>query len=261
MERLLRIGFERVGRWVLGGTYQTEYCLDRHREKSNLLYSFVIGEEVKYIGKTTKTLHQRMGFYRNPGMRQSTNIRVKRNIIDALNLGQEVDIFVFVDNGLLFLGEYHINVAAGIEDSLITAIQPPWNLRGINTPQIDIRRDEIVNDEPDNNEQLTLVLQNVVIPIAIAQVSLGQSYYNKGFINLPVEQSNLLGSNNDRIDIHLNNERVIVGYINRDANRNNTPRIMGGVALRNWIQDNFTLNDNINIEILDIHSINIPLPN
>jgi hypothetical protein len=38
-----------------------------------------------------------------------------------------VAIYVLPDNGLLYYGGFHVNLAAGLEDSLVRELQPPWN--------------------------------------------------------------------------------------------------------------------------------------
>jgi hypothetical protein len=258
MERLLGIGFVRVGNWLLSENGETiDYQIDQHREKTNLLYVFAVHGEIKYIGKTTKKLFQRLGFYKTPGQSQSTNIRVNANIKAELIENQEVDIFVLIDNGLLLFGGYHINLAAGIEDALISAIEPPWNLRGISS--IERIKDELVNDEPNNYEQQDLVLKDRALAPILTRVTLGQTYYTGGYFNIPTAQSNSIGTHNDLIEIQLNNGDVIIGHINRNANTNNTPKIIGGPKLRDWIQNNFALNDVIKIEILDPNYINLLL--
>jgi len=40
---------------------------------------------------------------------------------------QEVDILAFADNGLLRYANFHINLAAGLEDGLIAELNPEWN--------------------------------------------------------------------------------------------------------------------------------------
>jgi hypothetical protein len=49
----------------------------------------------------------------------------------------------------------------------------------------------------------------------------------------------------------LGNPKVqIQGNVNRDANQNGTPRIMGGAELRNWFQRNYSQLDKVNVLIL-----------
>ena len=38
-----------------------------------------------------------------------------------------MDIFVLPDNGLLHYGLFHVNLAAGLEDSIVRELNPPWN--------------------------------------------------------------------------------------------------------------------------------------
>jgi len=92
----------------------------------HILYTFVLGTEVKYVGKSVRSLSKRMQNYKTPGASQSTNVKVRRKI---LGLGESniVDIYVFPDLGLLGFGKFHLSIAAGLEDSLINELKPAWN--------------------------------------------------------------------------------------------------------------------------------------
>jgi len=68
--------------------------------------------------------------YQNPGPTQSTNIKGNQKIGDLLNDGNQVDIYALPDNGLLHFGVFHINLAAGLEDNIVTTLNPPWNKTG-----------------------------------------------------------------------------------------------------------------------------------
>ena len=62
----------------------------------------------------------------------------------------------------------------------------------------------------------------------------------------------------DKIDIYCGVEgQRIVGYINRSANLNQTPRIMGGADLKNWFQNQCRVNDRMRIEVLAPNSIKL----
>ena len=126
LARLLEIGFVVVGRWALASDGIA--CeLTELADFPNSLYAFTVNGEVKYIGKTTQTLRSRMSTYRKPAPSQSTNIRNNRSIYEALNQGKRVEIYIFRDTGLMKLGGFHLNLAAGLEDSLIRDLNPPWN--------------------------------------------------------------------------------------------------------------------------------------
>jgi hypothetical protein len=184
--------------------------------------------------------------YQNPGPSQTTNIRVNAAIKDLLQKNQPVDIFIMSDNGLLKYGDFRINLAAGLEDTLIFEINPDWNLSG---------RNIITTDFESEKPELTKEPQTItaLIPVQTTiDILLGQAYYNLVFFNVGREYSNLFGEDNSTIDIQLglSSDKTIQGYINRTANKNNTPRIMGGKDLRNWIKSNYNLNDIIKVDII-----------
>jgi len=126
MKRLLDIGFKYAGKWLINND-TLEYKLENPSNKINVLYAFIENEKIMYIGKSTRTLNDRMYNYKNSDPSQKTNHRNKSRIKDSLLNGNSVEIYVFIDDGLLSYGNYHINLAAGLEDSLINIIQPEWN--------------------------------------------------------------------------------------------------------------------------------------
>lgn len=64
------------------------------------------------------------------------------------------------------------------------------------------------------------------------------------------------GSDRDRIDIYCGEDQDLLrGYINRLVNPNNTPRIMGGVQLRQWFHKNFQIDSPVSVEVLSPTSI------
>ncbi len=126
VERLKAIGFKLAGRWSrgeLGIAFELFDCATAR----NVLYAFVTDGQVMYVGKTVQPLRTRMAGYKNPGPTQSTNIRNKKTIDERLARGQQVEIFVLPDNGLLHYGGFHVNLAAGLEDSVVRELSPPWN--------------------------------------------------------------------------------------------------------------------------------------
>lgn len=141
MKKLLEIGFRKVGLWnktPSGIAYELEDCGDAR----NVLYSFICGQTVLYVDKTVQPLKKRMYGYQNPGPTQSTNIKGNQNISDLLSDGKQVDIFALPDNGLLHFGAFHINLAAGLEDSIVRVLKPVWNKTGIANNQIQAISDD-----------------------------------------------------------------------------------------------------------------------
>lgn len=63
------------------------------------------------------------------------------------------------------------------------------------------------------------------------------------------------GADGEEIAIHLPGIGRAVGRINRQANQNGTPRIMGGVPLRDWIAENIRIGGVMRVRIRDKHTI------
>lgn len=126
INKLLQIGFKKVGKWIFQDN-SLEYLLDIERNNINFLYAFIVDNNIKYIGKSTQTIQKRFNGYKNPGKDQRTNIKNNKKLIDELNKNKEIDIYIFIDSGLLLYGSFHINLAAGLEDSLIKQTNPEWN--------------------------------------------------------------------------------------------------------------------------------------
>ena len=119
--------FQCVGEWVVeNGNIRAH--LEKLSNVKNALYAFVINTEVMYVGKTTKKLKERLSMYRSPDQKnKNTDFKIKEKILKSK---QPVQIFAFVDNGLFQVGGFHLNLAAGLEDSIIDIINPKWNERG-----------------------------------------------------------------------------------------------------------------------------------
>ncbi len=252
MNRLLNIGFTNVGHWtMINGNLK--YVLTSHQATKNVLYSFVTNGVIQYIGKTTMPLMKRMYGYQNPGPSQTTNTKVNSKIKELIGKEQPIDIFILVDNGLLRYGDFRINLAAGLEDTLIYQINPTWNFSGKN---------KIEEDKESNDEEL-IPLNNLydssVQKVESFEIILEKTYYNQGFFNVKKLFSNKFGADKALIEIQLGNnpKDIIHGYINRTANSNGTPRIMGGKTLSDWIQNNYEQNDNLIIDIITNVSIKL----
>jgi hypothetical protein len=243
MNRLLEIGFQYAGNWLLTDDI-ISYTLKHHEYDKNVLYAFICNGVVMYIGKTTMPLTKRMYGYQNPGSSQPTNKKNNGNIRHLLNNGEPVDIFVFASNGLLKYGDYNINLAAGLEDPLIDKINPPWNGNQNKLYQYTAPPVPSNTGTPTTNNTF--------------QLQLGIAYYNQGFINVPIKFTEILGKDGEKIEIYLAGEpNPILGYINRTATSNQTPRIIGGKILKSWIQENCKQEQYVRVDLLGKHQLQI----
>ncbi|ODU45303.1 GIY-YIG nuclease family protein [uncultured Aquimonas sp.] len=128
--RLEHIGFRVVGEWLL--EEDTLRCvLTECAASTHILYAFLLEGEVVYVGKTVLPLKRRLYSYQKPGPTQSTNIKGNALVRDALSLGRRVEVLALPDNGLLHYGGFHLNLAAGLEDSLLATLKPAWNRSGV----------------------------------------------------------------------------------------------------------------------------------
>jgi hypothetical protein len=126
LQSIKTIGFARAGSWNLSES-GLAFELNDLATARNVLYAFVVEDEPMYVGKTVQSLRVRMAGYRKPGPTQSTNIKNNAKIRECLAKGRRVEIFVLPDNGLLHYGAFHVNLAAGLEDSLVRSLKPLWN--------------------------------------------------------------------------------------------------------------------------------------
>jgi hypothetical protein len=130
---LYSVGFIRVATWTSNGA-SLSYELDHVKPElgplmvvANALYAFCSGDRVLYIGKTTQSLQRRLNGYCKPGRTQATNMRCHHAIRAAQTNGEVITILAFTPSDQLQFAGFEINLAAGLEDSLIRRFTPPWN--------------------------------------------------------------------------------------------------------------------------------------
>jgi len=134
LNRLLAVGFKPAGKWSLANGILRLTLEPAVMHEQNVLYAFVVDGKLAYVGKTTQSLIKRMQGYRSPASTAerggSTNIKNNRNIVNALSSGATVDIYALHALPSQAHGEFSVNLSAGLEDSLINALTPPWNGKG-----------------------------------------------------------------------------------------------------------------------------------
>jgi hypothetical protein len=259
MNRLLEIGFKPVGHWILANG-EIAPDLKEMPTQRNILYAFVCEGEIQFIGKATQQLSITLLSYQRPNQVQSAKLRNSNNIRELLSLGKKVDILALPDNGLLHYGGFRINLAAGLEDSMIAKLQPHWNVlrssrfrpgeAGKPEPSEDIAN-EAKPEIQDRTENVPLH----AVPETML-LTLQETYWNRGFFNVPVQYAPHFGGDLQKISIIVPHRQLpITGYISRAANSNGTPRVMGGRELQKWFRRESRPMGKINVEILSPTSI------
>lgn len=254
MNRLLQIGFQPAGHWYIDSD-KLNFELTRHGTANNILYAFVGNGLVKYVGKTAQPLAKRMSGYRAPGRTQQTNIRCHQLIRSLLCEGVAVQIFALPDNGLMHYGPFHLNLAAGLEDDIIRIVNPDWN-----GGKVEATRPTEVVDAP-KPEPLEATPEGEPRPaVGTFSFILHATYFRMGFFNVGVSAQKFIGADGETIELYLGNSPVpILGTINRSANTNHTPRIMGGTQLRDWFQKKADEMAKVSVEVMSPTAIRLKL--
>jgi len=86
----------------------------------------------------------------------------------------------------------------------------------------------------------------------VLELTLHQTYWNQGFFNVPRDFDHLIGEDGESVTLTLNDGDAVTrtsARVNWTANRNGTPRIMGGTVLRDWFQANFEVLDVVHVHL------------
>jgi hypothetical protein len=132
MQLLIDIGFRIAGEWRRRNNHRDQLQFEPCHACShpNVLYAFAVGDEVAYVGKTVRGLHERMRDYATgitSAEPDTTNHRNARKILEKLREGNKVHVYALEDWLPIQIGAFAFNLAAGLEDSIIAVINPPWN--------------------------------------------------------------------------------------------------------------------------------------
>jgi hypothetical protein len=136
-------------------------------------------------------------------------MRCHRNIKGLLAQGASVRIFVCTPPSELQYGEFQIDLAAGLEESLILKLTPPWNGREGRRPITEEAERETTEEAAVDTLPEREILNGRQLepnPPTTFPIKLGETYYKQGFINLGVEASKALGKHGDPVIIYLGSE-------------------------------------------------------
>lgn len=281
MDRLLQIGFRDIGHWSAeAGRLRLQLqALPPHRRA---LYAFAVDNAIVYVGKTSGSLDSRLQAYVAPHATQRTNVRNRAGLLELLDAGRTVRILGWIDPGLHRIGPFDLNMAAGLEDSIIAVLAPPWN--GARSAEAVRRHVAVADALPAAGEDAAAMPEGVPVPApspAVAPpvtasvspavpaaprvallaappaevmftVKLGKTYYERGFFNVPVAFSSAFGSHGARMDLYCGDEHLhLHALLDRKANQlNKTPRIYGKAELATWFQRRFQLDGTLQVTVL-----------
>jgi hypothetical protein len=291
MHKLFELGFTLAANAQVDSVGKLTVGIVSHADARNLLYAFVAipkhtvdgldddPRQVFYIGHTRKTFAKRMYGYEYGGG-AAVNNRVHNRVLMLLGQEYRVEIYVWIDVLNMSLMGMEVDVAAGLEYSLILyyvkynadvghfpleniAGVPPVKGAPLPPPVIDVDGEEIAQeavDQPDNNQA----------PIAQFNHNLKETFWNNRFLNIPVDCERYFGAHNgdalfEFVDIEGNLIRSFSVRINRTANLNGTPRFYipagaDGDWYQQWKHNHFLLGGVIPVEIVAQNHIRFRTP-
>lgn len=237
-EQLIDLNFSVIGFWKKSNEGLSYEVLDnKHNEFEidNSLYVFFDKENdrILYVGKTTQTLKKRFyGYIRGNG--QSTNSKIHNKLVKERS---EKILILSLNDVLPFnWGIYNINLAAGLEDSMIEIENPLWNGKCSETE---------INEE-SSIENHSKIIDKFFI------VTLSKTYFEIGSINVPLKKSDLLGKHDDIITIELSKDnKQIKTQINRNAVKNRSVRINQNKEIKEYYNKFYNMGDKVKIIITD----------
>jgi hypothetical protein len=277
---LLGLGFTKLGEWNFENDHFDFRESNDPKAQAILggkpsLYAHVVDGQVKYVGKTTQVLRKRIYGYRRPGNTQATNARCRNNLRDAVAAGRCAETYGWLPPDQLCFGDFAVDLAAGLEDSMIDRFDPPWN--GGKTETEKVEEETTVATDHDATEpapaEIDSESESSVAEVSTAQapakkpctgtvqIKLGKTYWDTGFMNPGTIVDKLLGEHGQPVTIQLGwNGKTATRTIDRNANPNGTVRIYGGRAVRDWWQRHFHQGDTVNACILNPNWIVLLLP-
>ena len=262
--RLVELGFEPAATWHLAGEWlgyrYVEGAGDRMASRfavSNALYAFCDGNHVLYIGKTSQTLRKRLAGYCKPGSTQSTNRKCHALIKDAINAGKVIEVLAFAPPEDLMFRGFAINLAGGLEDTLIGHFAPPWNggSKAVKVTESaereagQLAQDRVMDD----------ALAEQPVEIARFTIPLTPTYFSKGIINPGQAVSVFFGEADSLLTVLFSDGTpAVTTRIDRRANTNGSVRLVGGnQAVARWFRRHFRPGDVVTARILGPYLIEL----
>ena len=286
MQKITELGFEKAAIANLthdasGHVAGIDIGIIAYANASNILYAFVFHNNetdidlwhVRYIGHTRKNFGNRMAGYQ-AGHGFAVNNRVHMAVKGHLVSGGAVLVYVMSDRFLLSMHDLHVDVAAGLEYSLIAYYRDynyrfghPRLLNKAGNPvhgttvipaALASTSQEVIEEQADVAEEERIYIMPVTPPDGPQTVPVGPNmnaplcqfdfaltpkvYWPLPVINVQRMCDQYFGKHGDIVRVDLVDPNGVVQVIdvkiNRTANTNGTPRLWfeadAGVIYTNW---------------------------
>jgi hypothetical protein len=278
MEKLIELGFKQSAN-VKFINDELIIKIESNEHSTNLLYAFVLvsGVEienwhVRYIGHTRKSFKNRMYGYQQ-GNGNAVNNRIHKELINSCSEGKKMIVYTLSNTVQLNLHSLFIDVAAGLEYSLIEYYQefnhnnnhpPLQNIAGnkkyvITNTVVDENleiEEKIEEDKQYINE--SKLFEEIEVLASFEQNLNKPTYWDFTYINIPTRLAELFGASEEEVTLSIIENNLIIKefslQINRTANTTYTPRLyipgIEGQWFQDWKHNNYNRNGSILFEII-----------
>lgn len=97
-------------------------------ERTPGVYAYAVDGVVMYVGSAQRGLHGRLRHY-EISRRMRTSARVRTEILKCLVHGDSVEVYLLPEPPAISWNGIPVNLIAGLEEGLIQALKPAWNIR------------------------------------------------------------------------------------------------------------------------------------
>jgi hypothetical protein len=293
MQKLVDLGFDKAAVALLkkdhaGVVTGIKIEISKYSLAKNLLYAIIFTKnedeidlwQVRYIGHTRKSFSNRMNGYQ-AGKGTNVNNRVHKEIKRHLGTGGVVVVYVMADKLLLSMQELHVDVAAGLEYSLIRyysdynkekGFPPLINLAG--NPNVaaneEEKQAELVEEDADYHGPDIPSMPSItakVKPVCSFVITLTPKvFWPLPVFNVKKACDRYFGPHGDVVEVDLVDSKgaVVITLsvpINRTANLNHTPRLYfagtAGETYTNWKRQYHKVNDTVVILVVGKNHIRL----
>lgn len=292
MEKLLELGFKKVGIWKKDEKVLS-FELSEFKDSADIIFAFVQNSTVAYMAVSNGNFETFLNTFVNPSNIDLEKTGVKNSILKALDNGE---IAIYALKNKKFFG-LMTRFSQSEIINLIKEIKPSWNSdvkdrmknivgkdrnavlkseqlkekeREKEKEEAEERAAKEIETKADTEKAPEPVKETVSKPAAKEKSKkqyesyifiLGKSYYERGFFNLKTSYSHLVGEDKSEIQIILEGKEkyTIPGKINRTANVSKAARIIGNKPLRMWFQENAEVNSELRITFISKKKIKLEI--
>ena len=286
MEKLLELGFKKVGIWKKDEKVLS-FELSEFKDSADIIFAFVQNSTVAYMAVSNGNFETFLNTFVNPSNIDLEKTGIKNSILKTLDNGE---IAIYALKNKKFFG-LMTRFSQSEIINLIKEIKPSWNsdvkdrmknivgkdrnavlkseqLKEKEREEAEEKAAKKIENSADTEKTPESVKETASKPAVKEKGKkqyetyifiLGKSYYERGFFNLKTSYSHLVGEDKSEIQIVLEGKEkyTIPGKINRTANVSKAARIIGNKPLKMWFQENAEVNSELRITFISKKKIKL----